>query len=55
MFILVAFFTKKLSAVKRNYDVENRDLLAVKHALEEWRHWLGGAKHPFLLLKDHKD
>ncbi|KAK3562654.1 hypothetical protein QTP86_003394 [Hemibagrus guttatus] len=24
-------------------------------ALEEWRHWLEGARHPFLVLTDHKN
>ncbi|KAK3551808.1 hypothetical protein QTP70_027229, partial [Hemibagrus guttatus] len=33
----------------------NRELLAIKLALEEWRHWLEGARHPFLVLTDHKN
>ncbi|KAK3569703.1 hypothetical protein QTP86_003321, partial [Hemibagrus guttatus] len=39
----------------RNYDIGNRELLAIKLALEEWRHWLEGARHPFLVLTDHKN
>ncbi|KAI3376026.1 hypothetical protein L3Q82_016558, partial [Scortum barcoo] len=27
---------------------------AIKVALEEWRHWLEGAEHPFLVWTDHK-
>uniref|UniRef100_A0A7N8YQF8 Gypsy retrotransposon integrase-like protein 1 n=1 Tax=Mastacembelus armatus TaxID=205130 RepID=A0A7N8YQF8_9TELE len=50
-----AFFSKKLSPHERNYDVGNKELLAVKLALEEWRHWLEGAKHPFTVLTDHKN
>ncbi|KAK3574226.1 hypothetical protein QTP86_004306 [Hemibagrus guttatus] len=50
-----AFFSRKLNPVERNYDIGNRELLAVKLALEEWRHWLEGAKHPFLVLTDHKN
>ncbi|KAK3556934.1 hypothetical protein QTP70_022425, partial [Hemibagrus guttatus] len=30
------------------------ELLAIKLALEEWRHWLEEAKHPFFILTDHK-
>jgi hypothetical protein len=30
-------------------------LVAVKMALEEWRHWLEGAKHPFLVWTDHRN
>ncbi|KAI2667311.1 Transposon Tf2-9 polyprotein [Labeo rohita] len=42
-----AYFSHKLSPAERNYDVGNRELLAIKLALEEWQHWLEGAKHPF--------
>ncbi|KAI2665823.1 Transposon Tf2-9 polyprotein [Labeo rohita] len=45
----------ELSPAERNYDVGNRELLAIKLALEEWRHWLEGAKHPFTVLTDHKN
>ncbi|KAK3548509.1 hypothetical protein QTP70_013358 [Hemibagrus guttatus] len=50
-----AFFSRKLNLAERNYNIGNRELLAVKLALEEWRHWLEGAKHPFLVLTDHKN
>ncbi|KAK3516483.1 hypothetical protein QTP70_018758 [Hemibagrus guttatus] len=49
-----AFFFRKLSPAEANYDIGNRELLAIKLALEEWRHWLKGAKHPFVVLTDHK-
>ncbi|KAK3517438.1 hypothetical protein QTP70_010681 [Hemibagrus guttatus] len=39
-----AFFSRKLNPAEVNYDIGNRELLAVKLALEEWRHWLEGAK-----------
>lgn len=51
----IAFFSRKLNSAKRNYDVGNRELLAVKLALEEWRHWLEGAQHPFVVLTNHKN
>ncbi|KAK3555671.1 hypothetical protein QTP86_027417 [Hemibagrus guttatus] len=38
-----------------NYNVGNRELLAIKAALEEWRHWLEGARHPFQVLTDHRN
>ncbi|KAK3507987.1 hypothetical protein QTP70_009351 [Hemibagrus guttatus] len=50
-----AFFSRKLNSAEMNYDIGNRELLAVKLALEEWRHWLEGAKHPFTVLTDHKN
>ena len=50
-----AFLSRKLSPAERNYDVGNRELLAVKIALEAWRHWLEGAQHPFIVWTDHKN
>ena len=42
----VAFLSRRFTPAERNYDVGNRELLAVHVALEEWRHWLEGAQHP---------
>ncbi|KAL4007989.1 hypothetical protein ACER0C_001841 [Sarotherodon galilaeus] len=42
------FFSRRLSQAERNYDVGDRELLAIKLALEEWRHWLEGSEHPVL-------
>uniref|UniRef100_A0A3B3E207 Gypsy retrotransposon integrase-like protein 1 n=1 Tax=Oryzias melastigma TaxID=30732 RepID=A0A3B3E207_ORYME len=50
-----AFFSRQLSSAERNYDVGNRELLAVVLALTEWRHWLEGASQPFLVWTDHKN
>uniref|UniRef100_A0A674ED49 Gypsy retrotransposon integrase-like protein 1 n=1 Tax=Salmo trutta TaxID=8032 RepID=A0A674ED49_SALTR len=50
-----AFFSKKLSSTERNYDVGDRELLAVVKALTSWRHWLEKAKHPFLIWTDHRN
>lgn len=41
------YFSRCLSPAERNYDVGNRELLAIKLALEEW---LEGAD-----LDDHKN
>ena len=50
-----AFFSKKLSPAERNYDVGDWELLAVVKALKAWRHWLEGAKRPFLIWTDHRN
>ncbi|KAK3522503.1 hypothetical protein QTP86_016199 [Hemibagrus guttatus] len=42
-----AFYSQRLTAAEANYDVGNRELLAIKAALEEWHHWLEGARHLF--------
>uniref|UniRef100_A0A3B1KEA5 Gypsy retrotransposon integrase-like protein 1 n=1 Tax=Astyanax mexicanus TaxID=7994 RepID=A0A3B1KEA5_ASTMX len=51
----IAFFSRKLSSAECNYGIGDRELLAVKMALEEWRHWLEGAVHPFIVYTDHKN
>ena len=51
-----AFLSRRLSPAEQNYDVGNRELLAVKLALEEWRHWLERAEKPFVIVwTDHKN
>ncbi len=50
-----AYYSKKLNLAEQNYDIGNRELLAIELALEEWRHWLEGANHPFTVITDHKN
>uniref|UniRef100_A0A803KBS3 Gypsy retrotransposon integrase-like protein 1 n=1 Tax=Xenopus tropicalis TaxID=8364 RepID=A0A803KBS3_XENTR len=50
-----AYFSRKFSAAERNYDVGNRELLAIKLALQEWRHLLEGSSEPVTILTDHKN
>ena len=40
----VAFMSKLLSATERNYEIYNKELLAIMLALSEWHHYLMGAK-----------
>ncbi len=50
-----AYYSRKLTPTEQNYDVGDRELLAIKAALEEWRHWLEGVRHPFTVLTDHRN
>lgn len=50
-----AFLSKRLGSAERNYDIGDRELLAVKVAMEEWRHWLEGTRQPVQVLTDHKN
>jgi len=36
-----------------NYDIYERELLAMMKALAHWCHYLGWTKHPFIILTDH--
>uniref|UniRef100_A0A8C2WB23 Gypsy retrotransposon integrase-like protein 1 n=1 Tax=Cyclopterus lumpus TaxID=8103 RepID=A0A8C2WB23_CYCLU len=50
-----AFFSRRFLPAEENYDIGNRELLAVVAALGEWRHWLEGAEQPFTIWTDHKN
>jgi hypothetical protein len=42
----VAFLSKALNPVERNYEIHNTEMLAIIRSLEEWRHYLECARHP---------
>ena len=52
---LIAFFSKSLSMVERNYEIHDKEMLAIIRALEEWRHYLEGTLHWFEVWTDHKN
>jgi len=52
---LVAFYSKSLSSVERNYEIHDKEILAIICALEEWRYFLEGARHPVEIWMDHKN
>src|SRR5215470_1565946 len=52
---LVAFYSKSLSEVEQNYEIHDKEMLAIIGALEEWRHLLEGAQHPVEIWTDHKN
>src|SRR6266702_8014448 len=51
----VAFFSKSLSPVERNYVIHDKEMLAIIHSLQEWRHFLEGAEHQVEIWTDHKN
>jgi len=51
----MAFYSKSLSSVEQNYKIHDKEMLAIIHALEEWRHFLEGATHPVEIWTDHKN
>jgi hypothetical protein len=51
----VAFLSKALNPVERNYDIHNTEMLAIIRGLEEWRHYLEGVRHPVEIWTDHKN
>jgi len=51
----VAFYSKSLSSVEWNYEIHDKEMLAIIHVLEEWRHFLEGATHPVEIWTDYKN
>ena len=51
----IAFYLKSLNAVERNYEIHDKEMLAVMRSLEEWQHFLKGAKHKVEIWTDHKN
>ena len=51
----VAFISKSLNTTERNYEIYNKEMLAVIRCLEAWRHYLEGAKLEFEIWTDHKN
>src|SRR3979490_1279701 len=51
----IAFFSKSLSPVERNYEIHDKEMLAIMQALEEWRHFLEGTRLKFEIWTDHKN
>ena len=43
-----------MSKAQCNYDIHNKELLAIMQALGEWRQYCKGAKHTVKILTDHK-
>jgi len=44
-----AFISSSLTKSQRNYPIYDKKLLAIKVALEQWGHFLEGARHPFTI------
>jgi len=51
----VAFYSKSLSSVEQNYEIHDKEMLAIICALEKWRHFLEGVTHLVEIWTDHKN
>jgi len=52
---LVEFTSKSLSDAERNYEIHDKELLAVIQGLEEWRHTLEGTQNTIEILNNHRN
>ena len=51
----VAFLSKSLNEMERNYEIHDKEMLAIIRGLESWRHLLEGAQSKFEIWTDHKN
>ena len=52
---LVAFLSKSLNEMERNYEIHDKEILAIIRGLENWRHLLEGMRSKFEIWTDHKN
>ena len=51
----VAFFSKTMSPAECNYDIYDKELLAIIRCLEQWRPELESCEEPIKIMTDHKN
>jgi hypothetical protein len=51
----VAYYSRKMTPPETNYDIHDKELLAVVEAFKTWRVYLEGAKFPVQVHTDHKN
>ena len=51
----VAFLSKSLNETERNYEIYDKEMLAVIRELENWRHLLEGTKFKFKVWINHNN
>jgi len=51
----VAFHSRKLSPAERNYDIYDKELLAILVAFMEWKHYLEGTEKPMTVYTDYQN
>jgi len=51
----VVYISKSLNEAERNYEIHDKEMLAIIRCLEAWRHFLEEAKDQFEIWTDHKN
>ncbi|ESK80701.1 hypothetical protein Moror_9511 [Moniliophthora roreri MCA 2997] len=49
------YISHAFTPTERNYEIYDRELLAITNALKAWEHYLLGGAHPVTVLSDHKN
>ena len=51
----MAFHLRKLTPAEQNYDIHDKELLAIVDVFKHWRHYLQGARHEVAVIIDYKN
>ena len=51
----IAFHSRQFTAAEKNYDVYDKEMLAIIDCLKTWRHLVQGGPEPILIYTDHKN
>jgi len=51
----VAYLSKSLNEIERNYEIHNKEMLVVIRKLENWRYLLEDTRFKFKIWTDHKN
>jgi len=51
----VGLHSRKLNSAERNYEIHDKELLAILEAFIEWKHNLYGADKPITVYTDHQN
>lgn len=51
----VAFYSRQLTPAERNYEIYDRELLAIIESFHHWRHFLQGSFHKVVVISDHEN
>ena len=52
---LIAFLSRTMQLAEQNYEIYNKELLAIVEALTKWRQYLLNAREPFEVWTDHEN
>lgn len=50
----IAFYSRKLNPAEMNYEIHDKELLAIVSAFKAWRQYCEGAKDPIRVITDHQ-
>ena len=51
----VTYWSRKCTPAECNYDIHDREMLAIVECMKHWRHYLEGSKYPVNVRSDHKN